>query len=109
VPEPSLLSLMEANMTISDHRYWILDRSARHPDLMERMMQRLSVSPSAAARVDGGMAWCEARTKCIFCRRESQCALWLDGKDGSATAREFCPNVAFFQHSATPTQTVEPT
>jgi Family of unknown function (DUF6455) len=87
-------------MRISNHRCWILDGRAPRPDLMERMMQRMNVSPAVAARVDGGMALGAARTKCIFCLSESECVPWLDGKDGSGDPREFCPNVAFFQHCA---------
>ena len=87
-------------MRIMNYRCWILDRRSRHPDLMERMMQRLSVSPLAAARVEGGMAWCEARTKCIFCRRENDCARWLEGPEGAGDPRQFCPNVEFFQQCA---------
>ena len=66
-----------------DYRCWILDCRSRHPDLMERMMQHMNVSPLAAARVDGGMAWCEARTKCIFCRRENECARWHEHPEGN--------------------------
>jgi Family of unknown function (DUF6455) len=87
-------------MRIFNHNCWMLDCRAPRPDLMERMIERMSVSPAAAARVDGGMALREARTKCIFCRREDVCAHWLDGTDGSRQAREFCPNVAFFEHCA---------
>ena len=87
-------------MRISNHRCWMLDCRAPRPDLMDRMMHPMSVSPVVAARVDGGMAWREARTKCIFCRCEDECVHWLDGKDGSGDPREFCPNVAFFQHCA---------
>ena len=83
-----------------DYRCWILDCKSRHPDLMERMMQHMSVSPLAAARVDGGMAWYEARTKCIFCRRENECADWLEGSEGIGNPRQFCPNVQFFQQCA---------
>jgi hypothetical protein len=87
-------------MRILNHPYWALDCKAPRPDLMERMMQRMSVSPVAAAHVDGGMALREARTKCIFCRCESECVYWLGVKDGSGDPREFCPNVAFFQDCA---------
>ena len=83
-----------------DYRCWILDCKSRHPDLMERMMQHMSVSPLAAARVDGGMAWYEARTKCIFCRRENECADWLEGSEGIGNPRQFCPNVEFFEQCA---------
>jgi len=63
-------------------------------------MQRMRVSPLTAARVDGGMAWYEARTKCIFCRRENECADWLEGSEGIGNPRQFCPNVEFFEQCA---------
>ena len=84
-------------MGLMNHRLWILDRKSRHPDLMERMMQYMRVSPFAAARVDGGMAWSEARTKCIFCQREDECTHWLENPKGSGDPRQFCPNVRFFR------------
>jgi Family of unknown function (DUF6455) len=86
-------------MRILNH-CWMLDGGAPRPNLMERMIQRMGVSPVVAARVDGGMALREARTKCMFCRREDECQDWLGGKTGSGDPREFCPNVAFFQHCA---------
>ena len=85
-----------------NYRCWILDQDARHPDLMERMMQRMSVDRFTAARVDGGMAWYEARTKCIFCRRENECVHWLEALDNTSNPRQFCPNVAFFRSCAQP-------
>jgi hypothetical protein len=85
-----------------NYRCWILDQNARHPDLMERMMQHMSVDRLAAARVDGGMAWYEARTKCIFCRRENECVHWLEGLEGTGDPRQFCPNVEFFRRCAQP-------
>jgi len=94
----SFLFLMEGDMR--DYRCWILDCRSRHPDLMERMMQRMRVSRVAAARIDGGMAWYEARTKCIFCRRENECARWLEHPEEKSDSRQFCPNVAFFQQCA---------
>jgi hypothetical protein len=92
--------LMEANMRIMNSRYWILDRGSRHPDLMERMMQRMSVSLIAAARIDGGMAWSEARTKCIFCRCENECTHWLEEPEVTGNPCRFCPNVEFFEQCA---------
>ena len=87
-------------MRVINHRCWILDRRSRHPNLMERMMQRMRVSPLTAARVDGGMAWYAARTKCIFCRHEKECALWLDGPENTGEPNQFCPNVGFLRQCA---------
>ena len=54
-------------LDISD-RWQLLRLTSRRPELMDRMMERMRVSFSAASRIDGGMALDEARTKCIFCR-----------------------------------------
>jgi hypothetical protein len=35
--------------------------------MRQMMMGRLNVDPHVAAGVDGGLAWYEAQTKCIFC------------------------------------------
>ena len=79
-----------------DYRCWILDCRSRHPDLMERMMQRMSVSRVAAARIDGGMAWYEARTKCIFCRRENECARWLEHPEEKSDSPPILPQRRVF-------------
>ena len=55
----------------------MLDRVFRQAELMDRMMERVGVNAAAAARVDKGMAWYEARTKCMACCSERQCRDWL--------------------------------
>ena len=74
-----------------------LIRYLRCPELMDRMMERVGVAPGEAACVDGGLAWLEARTKCIFCRQVGECCGWLEGHDIRATPADFCPNSAFFE------------
>ena len=44
----------------------MLARVLRQADLLDQVMQRLGVDPVAAARVDNGIAFYEARTKCDF-------------------------------------------
>ena len=63
-----------------------LDRIFRHAELMDRVMERLGIDPSVAARLDRGMAWYEARTRCLACRDERQCRLWLEQTDPVPTA-----------------------
>jgi hypothetical protein len=48
-------------------------RVLRQTRLMNHMMERHHVNPAYAAGVDGGLAWYEARTKCIFCPNSQQC------------------------------------
>ena len=83
-------------MTIVRYGWSILDRNSPHPELMQRMMERMAVNTTMGVRVDGGMAWCEARTKCIFCRHEEECRHWLDGWEAPREPPDFCPLVEFF-------------
>ena len=62
----------------------MFDRVFRQAELMDRMMGRVGVDPIAAARVDKGMAWYEARTKCIACCSERQCRDWLARSEAQA-------------------------
>ena len=77
-----------------------LVRYTRCPELMDRMMARVGVPPDEAAGVDGGLAWLEARTKCIFCRHVGECCGWLAGYDTRTTPADFCPNTEFFDSCA---------
>jgi len=65
-------------------------------ELMDRMMETRGVDVLAALRVDGGLAFIEARAKCRYCQHEGVCRHWLEseGKRGSA---DFCPNATFFR------------
>jgi hypothetical protein len=82
------------------YRCHMLEETSLRPELMDRMMERLLVSLSVAGRVDGGMALDEARTKCIFCRHETECRYWLEGSETLCGPTEFCPNVDFFRQCA---------
>ncbi len=82
------------------YRWPMLDRNCTQPELMERMMERMVVNSNMATRIDGGMAWYEARTKCIFCRRERECRNWLEGLKPQREPTDFCPNVEFFRQCA---------
>jgi hypothetical protein len=55
----------------------MLNRVLRHAELIDQMMERLGVDPAAAARLENGMAWYEARSQCIACPSERQCQEWL--------------------------------
>ena len=78
----------------------MFDRVFRQAELMDRMMGCVGVDPIAAARVNKGMAWYEARTKCIACCSERQCRDWLARSEVQAFSDppEFCQNAAFFRH-----------
>ena len=84
-------------MSVLSSRQPMLIRYLHCPELMDRMMERACVDPAEAARVDGGLAWLEARTKCIFCRHVGTCCNWLEGSDTRTTPEDFCPNSKFFR------------
>jgi Family of unknown function (DUF6455) len=75
----------------------MLDQNSRQPELMQRMMVRIGVNQAMAARVDGGMAWADARTKCIFCHRTAECCAWLEGPETVPMPTGLCPNIEFFR------------
>jgi hypothetical protein len=66
------------------------------PELMKRMMEHVGVAPVEAVRVDGGLAWLEARTKCLFCRHAGECRSWLEDAKTPTAPAEFCANSKFF-------------
>jgi len=84
-------------MTRLSSRQPTLVRYLRCPELMDRMMERVGLAPVEAACVDGGLAWLEARTKCIFCRHVGECCSWLEGYNTRTTPADFCPNISFFE------------
>lgn len=67
----------------------------RRHKLMGRMMQKRGVDADAALRVDGGLAFTEARAKCRYCLHEETCRRWLT-VTAPQTPPDFCPNAAFF-------------
>jgi len=62
---------------------------------MDRMMQKRGVDAYVARRVDGGLAFHEARAKCRYCLHEEVCRRWLTIRTPRASP-DFCPNAAFF-------------
>jgi hypothetical protein len=81
---------------MSDSRLWLNpEQLRRRYEVMGRMMQKRGVSPEAARRVDGGLAFKEARAKCCYCVHEELCRRWLTLR-APRTAAHFCPNSAFF-------------
>ena len=79
----------------------MLERIFRQTELMDRVMERVGIDPSTAARLDRGMAWYEARTKCIACCDERQCRAWLERSDPSPAPLQSCPNREFFRRCHT--------
>ncbi len=57
----------EADMMRPNEHLSMLDQSSPAPELMVRMMDQMAVNWTMAARMDGGLAWYAARSKCVFC------------------------------------------
>lgn len=76
----------------------MMQRVLRAAELMDRMMQCVGVEPARAARLDKGMAWFEARSRCIACVHEQRCRDWIAGRDGTTVSAPpaFCQNAQFF-------------
>ena len=86
-------------MSDRGYRRPMLDRVFRHAELMDRMMERIGINAAAAARLEKGMAFYKARTRCIGCCRERQCSDWLARSDSDASGEppEFCGDAEFFR------------
>lgn len=83
-------------------RYWpAFEQVVRRQHLMDRMMHLSGVNAANAVRVDGGLAFIEARAKCRFCPVEEACLLWLASDDLRAPP-DFCPNARFFRSCRSP-------
>ena len=78
-------------------RLWpTYEQVLRRQELMDRMMQTSGVDAYTAARIDGGLAFFEARTRCRFCSDEEACRIWL-ASDELRPPPDFCPNASFFR------------
>lgn len=64
--------------------------------LMDQIMETCDVDMLSAVRVDGGLAFMEARGKCRFCVHESACREWLKFTPDAESAPDFCANADFF-------------
>ncbi len=83
----------------------MMERVLRRAELMDRMMQCIGVEPARAARIDKGMAWYEARSRCIACLLDRQCRSWIESQGVKAPAPPgFCANAEFFRQAKQPTK-----
>jgi hypothetical protein len=97
-------------VTVSDFCFSrpMLNRVMRQAEVMDRVMERIGVDPAVATRLDRGMGWYEARSRCIACCNEALCANWLR-RSLTVTAElpTFCPNAAFF-HACESANVIDP-
>ncbi|MGI9422925.1 MAG: DUF6455 family protein [Hyphomicrobiaceae bacterium] len=86
---------------MSDYCYDLvtMEHIVSQAETMDRMLERVGVDPNSATRVEDGMAWYEARMRCLDCQSIARCRAWLAGvsSGGNLEAPEFCPNASFFR------------
>jgi len=75
----------------------MLDHVLSQADLMDRMIDRVGVNPAVVARLDRGMTWYAARTRCIECSHSRECRTWVDGTAAGTAPPDFCPNGRLFE------------
>lgn len=75
----------------------MLDHVLAQADLMDRMIDRVGVNPAVVARLDRGMTWYAARTRCIECSHSRECRAWVDGTAAGTAPPDFCPNGRLFE------------
>jgi len=73
-----------------------LEQVLRRQELMDRMMRTSGVDVPTAVRVDGGLAFMEARAKWRYCLYEGVCRDWLELSEGLQMPPDFCPNARLF-------------
>jgi hypothetical protein len=76
----------------------MLKRVLRKAEQMDWMLQCVGVNPARAVRLDKGMAWYEARLRCIACIHDDRCRGWIAGRLGRTPSAPpaFCPNAQLF-------------
>lgn len=73
---------------------WITGRFARQARLMGAMMERLGVTPEAAA--SRGRLYDAANRRCLWCDAHRDCGKWIEQNRSAERGPGFCPNTRFF-------------
>jgi Family of unknown function (DUF6455) len=83
----------------------MMQRVLRQAETMDLMMHCVGVEPARAARMDKGMAWYEARSRCIACIHDQRCRDWMAARQltPQPVPAEFCQNAEFFRLAKQPT------
>jgi Family of unknown function (DUF6455) len=77
----------------SSSRFWpTRAETRRRHRLMRRMIRVAGLKPQEVAKVDGGLAILEARTKCSYCQHEEACVAWLKAAGMAGLPPDFCAN-----------------
>jgi hypothetical protein len=82
----------------------MMQRVLQQAELMDRMMHCIGVEPVRAGRIEEGMAWYEARSRCIACIHDQRCRDWLAARQGTSQPEPpgFCQNAEFFRSAKQP-------
>jgi hypothetical protein len=82
----------------------MMQRVLQQAETMDQMMQCIGVEPVLAARIDSGMAWYEARSRCIACIHDRHCRGWIAAHQGTPQPEPpmFCQNAEFFRLAKSP-------
>lgn len=74
----------------------VFNRVLRQAETMDQMLEHVGASAGVALRRENGMAWYEARSRCIECPHDRRCRSWLaTHSEGEVPA--FCPNAEFLR------------
>jgi hypothetical protein len=96
----------QERFAVSDFCYSapMMQRVLQQAETMDRMMQCVGVEPVRAARIDRGMAWYEARSRCIACIHDRRCRDWIAAHQGTSQPMlpTFCRNAEFFRRARRP-------
>lgn len=85
-------------MVQAEGRRWPqTDKVWRQFGQMDRVMRRLEIDQTIAARKDGGLALAQARDICRSCILDRRCQAWLDSNGNRNMLASFCPNAGFFE------------
>jgi hypothetical protein len=86
------------------YRRPMMQRVLQQAETMDQMMQCVGVEPVRAARIDRGMAWYEARSRCIACIHDHHCRDWIAAQQSTLqpVPPGFCHNAEFFRQAKQP-------
>jgi hypothetical protein len=88
----------------------MMQRVLRQAEQMDQMLQCLGAEPVRLVRVDEGMVWYEARTRCIACIHDERCRGWIAERLDQTSSKPpaFCPNAELFRFASTVEVSHEP-
>jgi hypothetical protein len=66
---------------------------------MDQMMETVGVDAARLARLDHGLVWYEARSRCLACLNERACRDWISATEsaGPQPPPDACANAQIFR------------